>query len=97
MKRPNILVGTDIGGTFTDIFVYSAESNVIEAAKFLTTQTDPSSALLEGISTLLEKVGIDPHQVDVIAHATTLATNALIERKGAAAVSYTHLTLPTKA
>lgn len=84
MKRPNILVGTDIGGTFTDIFVYSAESNVIEVAKFLTTQTDPSNALLEGISTLLGKVGIDPHQVDVIAHATTLATNALIERKGAA-------------
>ena len=57
MKRPTILVGTDIGGTFTDIFVYSAESNVIEAAKFLTTQADPSNALLEGISTLLEKVG----------------------------------------
>jgi N-methylhydantoinase A len=69
------LAAADVGGTFTDIAVWDSERGTLEVNKLLTTPDDPSRAVLEGIAAL----GVDPWAV---VHATTLVTNALIERSG---------------
>jgi N-methylhydantoinase A len=70
----------DIGGTFTDIVLLDAGSDTsIRTAKLLTTAADPTDAVAEGYDT----VAVDGPLVDRVIHATTLATNALIERRGA--------------
>src|SRR5258706_13711216 len=74
MTRPTLL-GIDIGGTFTD-FVLIRDGKVT-LHKRLTTPDDPTRALLDGLSHL--GVGSD---VDLV-HGTTIATNAILERKGA--------------
>ncbi len=71
----------DIGGTFTDV-VIEADGRAF-TAKVLTTYPDPAAGFLAGVRDALSKAGCRPPQVDVIVHGTTLATNALIERKGA--------------
>lgn len=77
MQRARIAV--DIGGTFTDL-VLMAAGRVRASAKILTTPDDPSEAVEEGISTLLN--GIAPADVGEVIHGTTLVANALIERSG---------------
>ncbi|SIO37809.1 hydantoinase/oxoprolinase family protein [Paraburkholderia phenazinium] len=74
-------IGADIGGTFTDV-VLEVEGRR-ESIKILTTYDAPERALLEGIETLLARAGLQIADVGLIVHGTTLATNALIERKGA--------------
>ncbi len=71
----------DIGGTFTDV-VAETESG-LSSIKILTSSNAPETAALAGMSTLLERLSADFGQVDSVVHGTTLATNALIERKGA--------------
>ena len=78
-----VVVGTDIGGTFTDIFVYDLQSQCLATTKILTTHTDPSDALLSGLVGLMGDMEIEPKYIQALSHATTLATNALIERSGA--------------
>jgi N-methylhydantoinase A len=73
-------VAVDIGGTFTDLVLIEA-GRVAASAKVLTTPSDPSSAIEAGIERLLEHVR--PEEVGEVVHATTLISNALIERKGA--------------
>ena len=73
-------VAVDIGGTFTDLVLIKA-GRVAASAKVLTTAADPSLAIEAGIERLLEHVG--PEEVREVVHATTLISNALIERKGA--------------
>ncbi len=75
-------LGIDIGGTFTDIVVYDRATGRIEKGKELTTPDDPSRGVLTGLTKLLEG-GVAPDSLYRIVHATTLFTNALIERKGA--------------
>ena len=75
-------LGIDIGGTFTDIVVYDRVTGRIEKGKELTTPDDPSRGVLTGLEKLLDG-GVAPESVYRIVHATTLFTNALIERKGA--------------
>lgn len=74
-------IGADIGGTFTDIVLETASRR--HSTKVLTTYDAPERALLEGVATLLAEAGLRPSDVGLIVHGTTLATNALIERKGA--------------
>ena len=74
-------IGADVGGTFTDIVIESAGSR--HSAKVLTTRDAPERGILDGISRVADEAGIDLRTVDRIIHGTTLATNALIERKGA--------------
>jgi N-methylhydantoinase A len=74
-------VAADIGGTFTDVAVEDGQSRF--TAKVLTTPRAPEEGVLDGLSTALEKAGKTIADVDVFLHGTTLATNALIERKGA--------------
>ncbi len=75
-------LGIDIGGTFTDIVVYDRATGRIEKGKELTTPDDPSRGVLTGLKKLLDR-SIAPESLYRIVHATTLFTNALIERKGA--------------
>ena len=74
-------LGVDIGGTFTDV-VLEVDGNSI-STKVLTTYAAPEDAIIEGIHQVCEKSGIAPSDIVQIIHGTTLATNALIERRGA--------------
>ena len=81
------VLGIDIGGTFTDLVLVgrtpASEHGGQYALKVLTTPEDPSHAVVEGVRTLLTRSRVSPTSVARVVHATTLFTNALIERKGA--------------
>ena len=74
-------LAADIGGTFTDIVLEQGAKRW--SGKLLTTTHAPELAVLEGAAQLIAEAGIRPQDVEVFIHGTTLATNALIERKGA--------------
>lgn len=76
-------LGIDIGGTFTDIVVYDHGSGCQYSRKVLTTHDDPPRAVMEGVQRILESHPVDASVIERVVHATTLFTNALIERKGA--------------
>jgi N-methylhydantoinase A len=80
-SRGDVRVGVDIGGTFTDIAVQLGNRTV--TTKVLTTPRAPEQAVLPGIAAALAEAGVAAADVDLVIHGTTLATNALIERKGA--------------
>lgn len=72
----------DIGGTFTDVVLLDAATGVVVVEKTLTTPSDVLVGLRTGVESALRKAEIQPHEVRApIVHATTLITNALIERK----------------
>ncbi len=74
-------IAVDIGGTFTDVVLQRGPQQT--STKLLTTPQAPEQAMVEGILQVLVQVGAAPRDVDLLVHGTTLATNALIERKGA--------------
>jgi N-methylhydantoinase A len=74
-------LGVDIGGTFTDVALEAAGRRW--TAKILTTSTAPERGVLAAMQAVLAAAGVAPAQVALVIHGTTLATNALIERKGA--------------
>jgi N-methylhydantoinase A len=76
-------LGIDIGGTFTDIVHLDHATGRQHALKVLTTQDEPSRAVIEGTRQLLERYALSPSAIGRVVHATTLFTNALIERRGA--------------
>jgi N-methylhydantoinase A len=76
-------VGVDIGGTFTDFVLLDMSSGRLEGFKLLTTADDPSVAVFQGLEIVRDRFNVASAQVGVIVHATTLATNILIERQGA--------------
>ena len=71
----------DIGGTFTDLVL--EHGNELLTKKVLTSISQPELAVIEGVSELLEENNIKASDIKMIIHGTTLATNAVIERKGA--------------
>jgi N-methylhydantoinase A len=73
------IVGIDVGGTFTDLFYSNDGVHVDTVLKVPSTPDDPSRGLINAI----EAAAIDLSQLDVILHGTTIATNAVIERRGA--------------
>ena len=73
----------DVGGTFTDLVLHDDASGTLFSAKTLTTPEDPSRAILEGATTLLERHTRQMAAMSHFIHATTLVTNTLIERNGA--------------
>lgn len=77
----DIRVGADIGGTFTDIAL--DVRGRIFSTKVLTDQAAPERAILQGLDEALALAGVTIGEVGLIIHGTTLATNALIERRGA--------------
>ena len=74
-------VGVDIGGTFTDIVLERGAARF--TAKVLTTPDAPEEGVRQGLAQAMEAGGVAPEDVALVIHGTTLATNALIERKGA--------------
>lgn len=82
MSRNAYRIAFDIGGTFTD-FVLAATDAPPRFLKLPTTPADPAAAVAEGLTTLLEAAGATGGDLEGALHATTIATNAIIERKGA--------------
>jgi N-methylhydantoinase A len=78
---PAIRLGVDIGGTFTDVAIEIGDRRY--TAKGLTTARAPEEGVLSITRAIIAEAGIAPGDVQLIIHGTTLATNALIERKGA--------------
>lgn len=75
-------VGVDVGGTFTD-FACVFDDGARLAFKVPSTPADPSQAVVEGMRRLIEGHGVSPSAISVFSHGTTVATNAVLERKGA--------------
>jgi N-methylhydantoinase A len=73
------IVGIDVGGTFTDLFYSNNGVNVDAVLKVPSTPDDPSRGLIDSLTA----ANIAPTALDLILHGTTIATNAVIERKGA--------------
>ncbi len=73
----------DIGGTFTDFTLHDTATGELKVHKALTSPDDPSRALIQGLREFLEEVGSSTRDLGLIVHSTTLATNSIIERKGA--------------
>lgn len=76
-----IRVGVDIGGTFTDVAMEVGAT--LHSTKVLTDYSFPENAIVKGVREVAEMAGIALGQIDTVIHGTTLATNALIERRGA--------------
>ncbi len=76
-------LGIDIGGTFTDLVIHHHATGERQALKVLTTHDDPRRGVLGGVRTLLRQGDLAADSITRVVHATTLFTNALIERKGA--------------
>ncbi|HTT81330.1 MAG TPA: hydantoinase/oxoprolinase family protein, partial [Stellaceae bacterium] len=74
-------LGVDIGGTFTDVALEAGGR--LFSAKVLTTPEAPERAVIDAIRAVLADAGLAPGDLSIVIHGTTLATNALIERKGA--------------
>ena len=75
-------VGADIGGTFTDL-VFACPDGRLHKRKVPSTPADYSRAIVEGVAAFCAEHGLAPAQMNEVVHATTVATNAILERKGA--------------
>jgi N-methylhydantoinase A len=82
MTDSSIRIGVDIGGTFTDVVVYR-DNAPMRLLKIPTTRTDPSLAVLKAIETLAAEHDLPAREITRFVHGTTVATNAVLERKGA--------------
>jgi N-methylhydantoinase A len=76
-------LGVDVGGTFTDLLLVDESSGATFMAKVPSTPDDSSVGVLNGIDRIREQSGIDMAQVDQVMHGTTVATNAILTRRGA--------------
>ena len=74
-------LAVDIGGTFTDLALEHQGGRA--TTKVLTTSAEPERGVLEGVGAILREAGLAPADIALLVHGTTLATNAIIERKGA--------------
>ena len=79
----SLAVAVDIGGTFTDIALYDAKSGQIWRAKTPSVPADPSQAFLAGVRLALEDAGRAATTLGRVLHGTTVATNMILEGKGA--------------
>ncbi|MGE3917656.1 MAG: hydantoinase/oxoprolinase family protein [Hyphomicrobiaceae bacterium] len=77
-----IRIAFDIGGTFTDFVLHDADREVLRVGKIPTTPRHLEEAVLEGFDAIMKAHGAAPEAVGTILHATTIATNAILERKG---------------
>ncbi len=76
-------VGVDIGGTFTDVVLVEEETGAIGVVKLPTTPHDFAAAVIDGLRRGLARHAVEPGAVSLLSHATTVVTNALLEKKGA--------------
>ena len=75
-------VGADIGGTFTDVALLGSDGS-IATSKVSSTPDDYGVAIIEGVMRLIRERGLDASDVEGVVHGTTVATNAILQRKGA--------------
>lgn len=78
-----VRVGVDVGGTFTDLVALDEASGAVVYHKSPSTPADPSQAIATGIGELLSLAAVDPRRVSYFGHGTTVATNMVIEHRGA--------------
>ena len=76
-------LGVDVGGTFTDLLLFDDQSGASHKTKVPSTPDDPSRAVVSGTRDICKIAGISPEQIDYFLHGTTVATNAMLEGKGA--------------
>ncbi len=76
------IIGVDVGGTFTDFHVYDDESGVLHLHKAPSTPDNPARAVIDGLDELARDLDLDLTAVSRLSHGTTVATNAMIQRKG---------------
>ena len=88
-KKSGTRLAVDIGGTFTDVALECGDKQF--TTKTLTTKSQPETGVLSRIETVLTQAKINPSQVETIIYGTTLATNLLIERRGASVALVTTL------
>ncbi len=81
--RAGCRIGVDVGGTFTDVALYDEAAGAVAVHKLPSVPEDPSQGILRGIAAILAARGLPPAAVTYLAHGTTVATNALLERRGA--------------
>jgi N-methylhydantoinase A len=76
-------LGVDVGGTFTDLLMHDAATGRVFQAKTPSTPEDQSIGVAAGVRLICEKAGIRPQDIELVLHGTTVATNAVLEGKGA--------------
>src|ERR1051326_8768933 len=81
-QRARFALGVDIGGTFTDFALMDHVSGEVHAAKVLTNYKDLTQGVLDGVRQFSSRIPQFAASVERVIHGTTLATNALIQRKG---------------
>jgi N-methylhydantoinase A len=76
-------LGIDVGGTFTDLLLFNEQTGEMHLTKVSSTPQDQSIGVINGIHKIAEQAGINPNDIKLILHGTTVATNAVLEGKGA--------------
>jgi N-methylhydantoinase A len=82
-QRRKYRLGVDIGGTFTDIVLVDELDGSVKVVKVSTVPDDPSAGFLDGLTAAFEKFGIAAGDIEFVVHGTTIATNTIIQGKGA--------------
>ena len=77
-SHKNIFVGIDVGGTFTDLVVYDIDGSELRAVKVPSNRAAPNEAVINA----LDKSSVPPKSISLVVHGTTVAANALLERRG---------------
>src|ERR1019366_2491244 len=76
-------IGIDVGGTFTDLLLHDSVSGEVWIAKTPSTPHNQSVGVLQGIREIGAMASVEPDRLDAILHGTTVATNAVLEKRGA--------------
>ena len=76
-------LGVDVGGTFTDLLLFDNETGNFWRHKTPSTPHDSSEGILNGVTAITAQAGVDPGEIEFFLHGTTVATNAVLEGKGA--------------
>src|SRR5437867_7487279 len=76
-------LGVDFGGTFTDLLLVHDETGNLHRVKTPSTPSDPAEGVLVGVRRICDESGVPPEELRYVMHGTTVATNALLEAKGA--------------
>lgn len=76
-------LGVDVGGTFTDLLLFKEDTGAFWRHKTPSTPHDSSEGILTGVTAICDQAGITPADVEIFLHGTTVATNAVLEGKGA--------------
>jgi len=76
-------LGVDVGGTFTDLLLINEETGETHTAKVPSTPSDSSLGVLNGVARICDASGVDPARIHRVMHGTTVATNAVLQGKGA--------------